>query len=81
MPPSQADRPSARLPLLGERPDLSPLRIEIERDTRPISGRLRIGAGEPVPFVGWLELIAAVERSGCGPGLTPDPPMKRPDQG
>jgi hypothetical protein len=35
--------------------------LEVERDRRPIEGRLRDEHGHTVVFAGWLELIAVLE--------------------
>jgi hypothetical protein len=42
-------------------PDPLCLELELRRAGDPIEGRLSSGRGEPVSFIGWLELIAAVE--------------------
>jgi hypothetical protein len=45
-----------------------PLRFELEirRVGDPIEGRLSSEQGKPVSFIGWLELIAAVEATRAG---------------
>jgi len=60
--------------VLTKRRDLSPVRIEVDRRSRPISGRLWTDHGDEVRFVGWLELIAAVERSCAAMPASPEPP-------
>jgi hypothetical protein len=58
------------------------LQLELERAGDPIRGRLHREHGEPVPFTGWLELIAAVEAARApAPDRTPDKPESRPDRG
>jgi hypothetical protein len=37
------------------------LELELRRAREPIEGRLSSERDEAVPFIGWLELIAAVE--------------------
>jgi hypothetical protein len=38
------------------------LELELESTGDPIQGRIREHDEEPIPFSGWLELIAAVQR-------------------
>jgi hypothetical protein len=40
-----------------------PVRLQLELDSREghIEGHIGDGCGRPVPFTGWLELIAALE--------------------
>ena len=48
--------------------------LDLEVGTEPIAGRLSDPGGEPVPFAGWLELAAALERA-----VRPDrPALERP---
>jgi hypothetical protein len=42
-------------------PDPLRLQLELRRAGDPIEGRLSLERGKPVSFIGWLELIAAVE--------------------
>jgi hypothetical protein len=51
------------------------LQLELELDRDPIEGRLYDEHGQAVPFIGWLELMALVERSLVG---TSD---RMPDEG
>ena len=37
--------------------------LALEVGTEPIAGQLSERDGEPVPFAGWLELAAALERA------------------
>lgn len=37
------------------------LALSIEVDSDPISGSVSNAAGESQPFVGWIELVAAIE--------------------
>jgi hypothetical protein len=39
------------------------LQLEVERGRQPIEGRLTDEAGSTVAFTGWLELIAALEKT------------------
>jgi hypothetical protein len=43
--------------------------LALEVGTEPIAGRLAERDGEAVPFAGWLELAAALERA-----VRPEPP-------
>ena len=45
----------------GMEPDPLRLELELRRAGDPIEGRLSSEHGKPVSFIGWLELIAAVE--------------------
>lgn len=50
------------------------LRLELELDSRtdPIEGHLGNPDGERIPFTGWLELMAAVQKlTGAPPVTTP----------
>ena len=38
------------------------LRLDLDPRSDPIEGALTVGAGPPEPFVGWIELAAALER-------------------
>jgi hypothetical protein len=44
--------------------DRQPLRfqLELERDRHPIDGRLTDEHGNTIPFTGWLELMALLEK-------------------
>jgi hypothetical protein len=37
------------------------LRVQVERDSSPISGRVALQPGADRPFAGWTELFAALE--------------------
>ena len=58
-------------------PDPIRLQLELQRDGDPIEGRLRSGHGKPVPFIGWLELIAALEMARAEKGRVGGPPRNR----
>ena len=38
------------------------IRIDVDELTPPAGQVRRVGAGEPIPFSGWLDLIRALER-------------------
>jgi hypothetical protein len=44
----------------GERPH--ELRLIVEPGSEPIAGSLRCGDGPQLPFAGWLDLAAAIDR-------------------
>jgi hypothetical protein len=50
-----------------------PLRLQLvlESDGDPIRGRLVLGTGETLTFVGWLELMAVVEAHRSNVGTSP----------
>ena len=48
--------------------------LALEVGSEPIAGRLSQPDGEPVPFAGWLELAAALERA----VRVENPPPERP---
>jgi len=39
------------------------LTLEIESDSDPIAGRVRVEGEPPLDFTGWVELTAAIERA------------------
>jgi hypothetical protein len=41
--------------------DLLPVRIELDRDADPVSGRVSAGDGPVRSFAGWTELFAALQ--------------------
>ena len=60
--------PGARGDRLWDRaPDAmdEPLRISIELDpgTEPLAGRIIVPGAEPRAFVGWMELVHAIDRA------------------
>jgi hypothetical protein len=38
------------------------IRIDVDELRPPVGQVRRVGAGEPIPFSGWLDLIRALER-------------------
>ena len=38
------------------------LQLDLDPRSEPIEGALTVGAGPPQPFIGWIELAAALER-------------------
>jgi hypothetical protein len=53
-----------------------PIRLQLELDSPkdPIQGRVSDRDAEPIPFTGWLELMAAVHRlTGTRPDATVGP--------
>lgn len=51
--------------------DPLPLRIEMDRDADPVSGRLSAGDGPERSFAGWTELFAALQDAVSSEQATP----------
>jgi hypothetical protein len=82
--PIQGRTPSRTVTALGTvgpvRPEPGNLRLVLVLDSRddPIQGRIGHRAEEGIPFVGWLELMAAVQRlTASGPEATLGAPTDR----
>ena len=62
-------------------PQPDSLRLEIVLDTRddPLKGRIGQPHADGIPFIGWLELMAAVQRlTAPGPDATVSAPSDPP---
>jgi len=62
---------------IKEQGPMQNLRLELVLDTRddPIQGRIGHPHAEAIPFIGWLELMAALQRlTAPGPDATAAPP-------
>ena len=64
-------------------PTSGTLRLELELDshTDPIQGRLGSPDGELIPFTGWLELMAAMQKLTGAPTTTPGQQASEDDRG
>jgi len=62
-------------------PDSFPLQLEVRRAADPIEGCLRSEDGESVPFIGWLELMAAVETARADDDRRANGDRDRPAEG
>jgi hypothetical protein len=56
------------------------LELAIEVDSDPISGSVSNGNRQSQPFIGWIELVAAIEaaRSSATPATSPDEAEGKP---
>ena len=61
LPGASSDRPWDRVSVAMD----EPLRISIELDpgTEPVAGRITVPGAEPRTFVGWMELVHAIDHA------------------